>query len=101
MDYSLFEAGIFPAIFVVAASYAECNRVLVVVFFVLSMGFLGNYYPGMRVNALDLSPNYAGSIIAVTNGFGSVTGIVAPVFVGLMIPDVRTKQNISSNKLKF
>lgn len=60
------------------------------------MGFLGNYYPGMRVNALDLAPNYAGSIIAVTNGFGSLTAIVAPVFVGMMIPDVSNKTQIFS-----
>lgn len=52
------------------------------------MGFNGNYYPGMRVNALDLSPNYAGSIIAITNGAGSLAGIAAPTFVGMMTPNV-------------
>ncbi len=24
------------------------------------MGFMGTFYPGMKVNPLDLSPNYAG-----------------------------------------
>lgn len=81
-------AGIFPAIFVAIASYARCDRFFVVLCFILAYGFNGNYYPGMRVNALDLAPNYAGSVIAVTNGFGALSGVAAPIFVGIMTPDV-------------
>lgn len=61
---------------------------MVVVWFTLAMGFMGTFYPGMKVNPLDLSPNYAGSIMAVTNGIGAITGVVAPSFVGLMTPNV-------------
>lgn len=49
---------------------------------------MGNYYPGMRVNVLDLSPNYAGTIIAITNGAGSFSGVIVPTFIGYMTPDV-------------
>lgn len=59
------------------------------------MGFLGNYFPGLRVNALDLSPNYAASIISVVNGAGSLTGVVVPTFIGFMTPDVRPKSCLS------
>lgn len=61
---------------------------LVVVFFTLAMGFLGNFYPGLKVNALDLSPNYAGSLMALTNGIGGLTGVAVPPFVGIMAPQV-------------
>lgn len=54
-----------------------------------SMGFIGFYYASMKVNSLDLSPNYAGSLIAFVNELGALTGIVAPTFVGLMTPDVK------------
>lgn len=30
----------------------------------------------MKVNSLDLSPNYAGSLMATTNGIGALTGIL-------------------------
>ncbi|XP_031628445.1 putative inorganic phosphate cotransporter [Contarinia nasturtii] len=80
-------AAIFPAIFIVLASYAGCDKMLVVVMFTLAMGFMGTFYPGMKVNPLDLSPNYAGSIMAVTNGIGALTGVAAPVFVGVMTPN--------------
>lgn len=72
-----------------AASYADCDKVLVVTLFTIAMGFMGTFYPGMKVNPLDLSPNYAGSIMAVTNGIGAITGVIAPYVVGVMTPNVR------------
>ncbi|XP_053691757.1 putative inorganic phosphate cotransporter [Sabethes cyaneus] len=76
-----------PAIFIVGASYAGCDKALVVALFTLAMGFMGTFYPGMKVNPLDLSPNYAGSLMAVTNGIGAITGIIAPYVVGVMTPN--------------
>lgn len=71
-----------PAIFIIAASYAGLDKVAVVILFTLAVGFLGNFYPGLKVNALDLSPNYAGSLMALTNGIGGFMGIGVPPFVG-------------------
>lgn len=71
-----------------AASYAGCERGLVVALFTIAMGIMGTFYPGMKVNSLDLSPNYAGSLMALTNGIGAITGIVAPYVVGVMTPEV-------------
>lgn len=93
----LFLAAVVPAIFIVLASYAGCDRFLVVVWFTLAMGFMGTFYPGMKVNPLDLSPNYAGSLMAVTNGIGALTGVASPVFVGMMTPNVR----ISPHQFSF
>lgn len=49
---------------------------------------LGTYYPGLRVNSLDLSPNYSGSLMALTNGVAAIAGIIVPTFIGMMTPDV-------------
>lgn len=49
---------------------------------------MGTFYPGMKVNPLDLSPNYAGSLMALTNGIGAMTGVAAPWMVGYMTPNV-------------
>lgn len=76
-----------PAFFIVGASYAGCDRLLVVALFTIAMGLMGTFYPGMKVNPLDLSPNYAGSLMAVTNGIGAITGIIAPYVVGIMTPN--------------
>lgn len=77
-------ASIGPAIFIVAASYAGCDRIVVVTLFTIAMGIMGTFYPGMKVNPLDLSPNYAGTLMAVTNGIGAITGIIGPTLVGFM-----------------
>ncbi|CRK93649.1 CLUMA_CG007178, isoform A [Clunio marinus] len=77
-------ASVGPAVFIVAASYAGCNRITVVILFTIAMGTMGGFYPGMKVNPLDLSPNYSGSIMATTNGIGALTGILGPYLVGLL-----------------
>uniref|UniRef100_A0A8D8S0N6 Vesicular glutamate transporter 2 n=1 Tax=Cacopsylla melanoneura TaxID=428564 RepID=A0A8D8S0N6_9HEMI len=49
------------------------------------MAFMGFYYPSIRVNTLDLSPNYAGVLMGIVNGLSSITGIFTPVFTGHVI----------------
>ncbi|XP_022911267.2 putative inorganic phosphate cotransporter isoform X1 [Onthophagus taurus] len=80
-------ASIGPGIFIVAASYAECNRALAVSLFTISMGFMGPYFCSTKVNALDLSPNYAGITMAIVNGLGAVSGIITPYLIGALTED--------------
>lgn len=81
-------AAIGPAFFIVGASYAGCDKLLVVALFTIAMGIMGTFYAGMKVNSLDLSPNYAGTLMALTNGVGAFTGIIGPYLVGVMTPNV-------------
>lgn len=39
-------ASVGPAVFIVAASYAGCDRLLVVILFTIAMGTMGGFYPG-------------------------------------------------------
>ncbi|KRT78187.1 membrane transporter [Oryctes borbonicus] len=77
-------ASIGPGIFIIAASYAGCDRALVVALFTIAMGFMGTFYCGMKVNALDLSPNYGGTLMAIVNGIGAITGIITPYLAGAL-----------------
>ncbi|KOB79399.1 MFS sugar transporter-like protein [Operophtera brumata] len=80
-------SSIGPGICMILASYSGCDTQTVVILFTASMGLMGAFYPGMKVNALDLSGNYAGTIMAIVNGIGAITGIIAPFLVGLLTPD--------------
>ncbi|XP_047024277.1 putative inorganic phosphate cotransporter isoform X1 [Helicoverpa zea] len=80
-------ASIGPGICMILASYSGCNTDAVVILFTASMGLMGAFYPGMKVNALDLSGKYAATIMAIVNGIGAITGIIAPYLVGLLTPD--------------
>lgn len=84
----LFTASVGPAIGIIGASYAGCNREAVTGLFALGMGLMGFFYPSLKVNPLDLSPNYAGTVMALVNGIGAISGIITPYLVGLLIPDV-------------
>ncbi|XP_030383507.1 putative inorganic phosphate cotransporter [Scaptodrosophila lebanonensis] len=76
-----------PGAFMVLASYGGCNRMFVVIMFTLCMGSMGPYFTGMKLSPLDMSPNYAGTIMAISNGIGALTGILAPYSVGLLAPN--------------
>lgn len=90
-------ASIGPACFLIAASYAGCDRTIVVVLFTIGMTLMGTFYPGMRVNSLDLSPNYSGTLMAIVNGIGAVTGIITPYIVGVLTPN----QTVNEWRLVF
>lgn len=90
-------ASVGPAVFIIAASYAGCDRVIVVVFFTVGLGLMGPFYPGMMVNAIDLSPNHSGTLMAIVNGIGALAGILAPYAVGVLTPN----QTISEWRIVF
>ncbi|KAL6261910.1 hypothetical protein P5V15_006993 [Pogonomyrmex californicus] len=80
-------ASVGPGVFIIAASYASCDRTLVVAMFTIGMALMGTFYPGMKVNGLDLSPNYSGTLMALVNGIGAFTGIITPYIVGELAPE--------------
>lgn len=71
----------------ILASYSGCNRLAAILFFSFASGFAG--LDNSRVNNMDLSPNYAPTIISIVNSCGSAMGILAPLVVGLLTPNVR------------
>lgn len=79
-------ASIGPSLFLLGASYARCDKTLVVVMFVTGVTFLGSGIPSLKVNALDLSPNYSGTVMAISNGFASCTGFLTAYLVGKITP---------------
>ncbi|KAG8308157.1 hypothetical protein J6590_002241 [Homalodisca vitripennis] len=76
-----------PAFGILAATYSGCDKVLVSMFFTIGMGLMGAFVPSLKVNALDLSPNYAGTLMALVGGIGAISGIITPYLVGLLTPN--------------
>lgn len=77
-----------PAVGTLIASYAGCNREIVIISFTGGMALMGAFVPSLKVNPLDLSPNYAGSLMAVVGCIGAISGIFAPQLVGFMTTHV-------------
>lgn len=64
------------------------------------MGLMGTFVPSLKVNALDLSPNYSGTLMAIVGTIGCLSGVIAPYIVGIMVPNVCSLTNVL-NRIKF
>jgi MFS transporter, ACS family, solute carrier family 17 (sodium-dependent inorganic phosphate cotransporter), other len=60
------------AVCFIMASYSGCDRLQAVLFFSFASAFAG--LDNSRINNMDLSPNYAPTIIAIVNSCGSIMG---------------------------
>lgn len=49
---------------------------------------MAGFYSSVKINAMDIAPNYAGTCSALVNGLAAVSGIFSPYLIGLMTPDV-------------
>ncbi|EDW08139.1 putative inorganic phosphate cotransporter [Drosophila mojavensis] len=56
-----------------------------IVLLTLAVGINAACFCGYLVNHMDLSPNFAGPMMGVTNGLAGVTSIVAPLVVGAIV----------------
>ncbi|KAH8377397.1 hypothetical protein KR093_005289 [Drosophila rubida] len=81
-----FIAALGPGAFTVAASYAGCDKVLVIALFTIAMFLMGFYYAGQKLTPMDMSPSYAGTLMALSNGFGSFAGMLSPPIVSALTP---------------
>lgn len=86
--FFVFVAATGPGICIILASYSGCDTTLAVFWFVFAMTLMGAYYSGMKINPLDISPNYAGTTTAMVNGIAAISGIVSPYLIGLLTPEV-------------
>ncbi|OQV12809.1 Sialin [Hypsibius exemplaris] len=68
----------------VGVAYAGCDATLAVALFAVGVGLSGGVYVGHFIMYTEMSPNYAGILIAMGNTVGTVTGIVAPYVVGVL-----------------
>ncbi|OWR51221.1 sodium-dependent phosphate transporter [Danaus plexippus plexippus] len=81
-----------PGICIILASYSGCDTTLAVFWFIAAMTLMGAYYSGMKINALDITPNYAGTTTAMVNGIAAISGIISPYLIGLLTPHSTLKE---------
>lgn len=83
--------------FIISAAYAGCDGILVVAFITVGLGLIGCATFSSLINHLDLSPNYAGSLMGFTNGVATTGSTISPYLVGLITPN----QTVSEWRLVF
>ncbi|XP_061679481.1 sialin isoform X2 [Syngnathoides biaculeatus] len=78
---------LFPAVFLLALAYAGCSPALTVAFLTLTSATAGTSGSGVFMNQIDIAPRYAGFLLGITNTFGTVPGVVAPIVTGYFTED--------------
>lgn len=58
----------FTTFFFITIAYSGCDKILISVLLAISFILMSAGYPGIKANVLDLSPNYSGTVMALSHG---------------------------------
>ena len=74
-----------PMICLLLLYFSKCNIIATLTLLTLAVGFNGATYAGYMNSHLDIAPNYAGTLMGITNCVATTPGFLAPMVVGLFI----------------
>lgn len=74
-------ASVIPAICLGLLCY-KLNTNLSIVLMGIGITSIGGMFCGFLSNHIDIAPNYAGTLMAITNTCATLPGIIMPIFVG-------------------
>lgn len=73
-----------PMVTLIALAYVT-NTTLAMVLLTTAVGMSAGTNVGFLVNHIDLSPNFAGSLMAITNSISNVWSMIAPIVAGMIL----------------
>ncbi|XP_029655219.1 sialin [Octopus sinensis] len=71
-----------PAILLGTIQYVGCDRNAALAMVTMAIAFSAIALGGYQVNHLDIAPNFAGTLMGISNTFATIPGFVAPSVVG-------------------
>jgi len=88
MDFSIGFMG--PALCLVAVALSHCDKTMSIAFFAIAMGLNGFTYSGFLCTHVDMAPDFAGTLMGITNSVANLPGFLAPI-----VANAFTKNNVS------
>ncbi|XP_013197243.2 putative inorganic phosphate cotransporter [Amyelois transitella] len=76
-----------PAIVLVVLTYAPANATVAVSLLTLTMVLNSGHYAGYLLVHIDMAPNFASTLMGITNFFANIVGIIAPLVAGVIVKD--------------
>lgn len=77
-------AAVVPALLLIGMPLAGCDRVWSVALLSLAGAALGVREVGFMVTHIDMSPDFAGTLLGVTNTIGNLPGFLMPYVAGVL-----------------
>lgn len=87
-----------PMVCLILVGYAGCNRTTAVALLCLGVGLNGSTFSGFINSHLDIAPNFAGTLMGLTNCVATIPGFVAPMVAGALI---NGRETVGQWKLVF
>ncbi|XP_055854295.1 putative inorganic phosphate cotransporter isoform X2 [Episyrphus balteatus] len=91
-------ATLIPGICLLSLCFIGCHRDAAVALMTLGIIGMGGMFSGFLSNHIDIAPNYAGTLVALTNTVATLPGIIVPLFVGFI---TKGNQNIGAWRVIF
>ncbi|XP_053610286.1 sialin [Plodia interpunctella] len=91
-------ASVVPAVALLALCFIGCNRGAAVAITAVGVTAIGGMFCGFLSNHIDIAPNFAGTLMALTNSVATIPGIVVPIFVNYL---THGNQTISAWRVIF
>lgn len=89
-----------PAVTLVALGYVPKDQPTVaVVLLTISVAINASAFVGYLINHMDLSPNFAGTLMGLTNCVSNIMSLLGPLFVGFVVTDAVRFNTSFYNKL--
>ncbi len=73
-----------------SSCYEGCNSTLAIVILCYSVAINGAILSGYNLNALELSPNYSGTLRGAISTIAQMAGFISPAVVGVF-----TEENVN------
>lgn len=73
-----------PMLSLIALAYTQ-DATWAIFILTLAVGLNGGVDSGFFINHIDLSPNFAGTLMGITNGLGNIWALVAPLVAGFIL----------------
>lgn len=91
-------ASLVPMVCLLGLCYVGCHHSVAVGLMALGVTCIGGMFCGFLSNHIDIAPNFAGTLMALTNTAATLPGIIVPLFVGHL---THGNQTISAWRIIF
>ena len=79
-----------PALGLIVLSFVGCQPIWAIVCLIISVGCNGASFSGFEVNQIELSPNYAGTLMGIGNMLGNMCGFITAFVAGVIVNNNQT-----------
>ncbi|CAG9786476.1 unnamed protein product [Diatraea saccharalis] len=85
--YFIFKGQWGPALALIGLSYAPADAIIAVAILTAVVGLNAGHYTGYLLVHIDMSPNFAGTLMGITNCIANIISIIAPLVAGVILTD--------------